>query len=452
MRSKGFQTILIVATILLFLLVNNKPIRTNLYLSCIVQHRMKNFDLTDECYPDSSELTNSENKTVALIDAAMRLDDLASESQSQIGPSEWEIDIDSCIETADQLDNPQESLIQFYELIIDAHLTGDYLIKYVDCSLGLPPSFYINDVAKNEDIVGFPIEFRDAGLLIAYESNSGWIFPYQLIRNASDVGQLFVEKGEYKQSEEAFTRALNEIRKDDTRNFEIDEAVLLASLGEIAEVGDRETIANEFYAESLATMPENNRKAVYGYTRTISSLDENEDIEAILDKLGSLLNEHPNLIYEFAAVFESNDQDDLLRNIVVRDQRIDRHDCGYDHAAMGIYSKSIGDLGGAETYFSQILSEIENNECQSLFLSEIAARLAIVQILQQEWDDAIKSQELAVTYAPNRAYFWYDLSTYYVHQGRFRDALEAVDFALALEPNVEDFIALKSELQVDADN
>ena len=120
-------------------------------------------------------------------------------------------------------------------------------------------------------------------------------------------------------------------------------------------------------------------------------------------------------------------------------------DSPYWLAANGAVSRSKGQFATASSFFRNAVISMRSNIDPSM-VANWAARLAVTYILQGDLVNGIEAQKLVTSLRPDSPYYWHDLALFYQLDNQFDLALEAINKAIELAPENDEFLNLKIQI------
>ena len=209
----------------------------------------------------------------------------------------------------------------------------------------------------------------------------------------------------------------------------------------------------ERYADAVTTLeplwPTSQNDLSYLYVLSVAAGNAGRhDLEAqALKQLLAVGRETPALHLLLGKGYLSRNQEDqAIAEMLLAEQSDDK--LPYVHYYLGLAYRQKRNLEKAKEEFERDLDLQIASPASENAIAYDYDQLGIVAYLQQRNQEAQRDFEDAVKREPSIGTSWYGLAKIYREQGRFSQALKAIDHALAIDPNSASVHYLRSQILI----
>lgn len=406
----------------------------NLVLACGLKSMGQGQVLTESTCRYTEELDDFEDASNSLN--VMKTYQMLQENPSDLADLCYQ---EGCNCSLPLAQDPRTRQINFFLMLAVAKTGGDYQ-DIGTCPEHFPTSSYLHLVSKghtpyaNDELAPIISE-------MAYLINDGWTRPLWAALNATDQAERYQAQGMQEEAKAAYERAIENLTLENGDYVPSYQATAYRGLANTMLADEDFALAVANFEKSILVYPVVAKESLPNYIKALqgSNVQMANHLQSFMSQNNLLSAEFVFNVVVALARIEKTDAAKLLLEMN------DSLDSSYWLAANGAVSRAENHFPESETFFEQAISN--SSEIDSSIVADWAVRLAIVRILQDDMEGGIESQELAVKLAPDKPYYWYDLATFYLAQSKKELAQNAIDQAVKLNPENEDFTALKERIQ-----
>ena len=421
--------------------VGNQKLQNNKMLVCLLKDLKQETSLIDsECVLDEKGITkNFSSFSIESLEQRRLLFNNPQELASQEGIDLCHIQLPQPWNDPSLRDDPRAQQITYYKVLANRQY-GMKVSGFDQCAQFLPSSTYLHLISKGYTWLADD-RFSPLTKEIAYQADRGWTRPYWRALNALEQGDDYLKSGNFDLATIAFLRSLESLSQEDFNNKDYYSSLAYRGLAETAEKNGNLQESIEYYQLAIKASTQLSSELTPAYVKVLIEDDRNEATSRLISFITNNDLDTPEYIFNVTLALvelsELDSADKLLEFFKLPDSP-------YWLAANGAVSRSKGQFATASSFFRNAV-ELSSNIDPSM-VANWAARLAVTYILQGDLVNGIEAQKLVTSLRPDSPYYWHDLALFYQLNNQFDLALEAINKALELAPENDEFLNLRNQI------
>jgi tetratricopeptide (TPR) repeat protein len=318
--------------------------------------------------------------------------------------------------------------------------TGKDIQDISYCAEQFSTSSYLHTISiRNTSYID--AELRPIFNEVAYVLNNEWTRPLHTALNAIDQAERYQAAGQLTEAEVAYERAISNLSLESKSYIPPYQALAHRQLADLLLSEKQFSSAQAHYEQSISALPTSAKESLAGYVTALQGGDGE-----IANHLYAFLSQQeiatPDIMFNTVVALTQISETTAAKQLL---EMNDISTSAYGQAAQGVIARSENNFAEAEQFFEDALSN--HSTIDAHMAASWAARLAVVRILQNDWEKGIEAQLLAVELSPDNPYYKHDLASFYLEQSERELALQAINEAITYLPDNAEFITLRQKIQ-----